>query len=65
MRTGYYLRVQRDGRYQNLDIAEMSDDELISISKAWDAARLLSWVLTLKNFIKDVSPIEVYGPREL
>lgn len=56
MRTGYYVRCMRDGRPQSLDIAELSDDEVLSVMKDFDAARLLSWVLSLKNFIKELPP---------
>jgi len=33
LETGYYFRVERDGKWLNLDIAEMTDEEIFEHSK--------------------------------
>ena len=54
--TGYYVRVQRDdGSFANVDIAEMTDTELVrfieekrrSGDSGWD------WVRALSRWIRD------------
>lgn len=49
--TGFFLRVQRDGRWQNLDIAELTDEELhTTFDERPDCAK---WVVALAGWIRD------------
>jgi hypothetical protein len=66
MRTGFYLRVKRDGRFQSLDIAELSPDEITATMGNIGESRLLSWVISLAQFIKEIRPLyqQVTGPEE-
>lgn len=45
--TGIYLRVQRDGRWLSVDIAEMTDDEIREAMAGRDARELANWVVAL------------------
>ncbi len=49
--TGYYVRIDRDGKKKHLDITELTDDELAEFfgnrSKSvngWWAATLAAWI---------------------
>lgn len=50
--TGFFVRVQRDGRFQNLDVAELTDNELDAFFRGRDADSLLRWVVGLAAWIR-------------
>jgi hypothetical protein len=49
--TGYYVRVRRDDRWQNLEIDELSDDELASLHMPPALGR--EFALALARWIRD------------
>jgi hypothetical protein len=60
--TGFYVRICRDGKWQAIDVAEMTDDEL---EKFFDAQgltpeRLAAWARSLAKWIRD--NVKVVGP---
>ena len=56
--TGYFVRVERDGKFHNLDIAELTDAELEQFfSRKANAER---WAIALARWIRDnVVPFEL------
>ena len=50
MKTGAYLRVQRDGKWINADIVDLTDDE---IREAIKPDRAILWVLFLVKWIRE------------
>jgi len=57
MRTGFYIRIERGGRFQSLDIAELSAEEIKEAMKKKDREQVLAWVVALAQFIKEIEPI--------
>jgi len=53
--TGFYVRICRDGKWQAVDIGEMTDDELEKFfdSKELSGERLAAWVQALAKWIRD------------
>ncbi len=51
--TGCFVRISRDGFYQNLDITELTDQELADFFRDKDRGRLESWAITLTRWIRD------------
>ena len=55
MNTGYPVRVERNGVYRTLDIAELTDDELVSFFEKQPADRLIRWCVALAKWARDKS----------
>lgn len=59
-KTGYFLRVEREGKWLSLDVAELTDDELREVfvedDQAFDRQRLAHWVVILAGWIRDRAP---------
>lgn len=53
METGIPIRIKRGGEWQNLDIAELTDDELENFFAPWDQRSLARWAKTLAAWIRD------------
>lgn len=53
MVTGIYLRIQRDGRWENLDIAELTDEELRAFFGTLSDADHVKWHVGLVKWIRD------------
>jgi hypothetical protein len=50
--TGYYIRIERDGEWQNLDVAELTDAEL----DFWQEQSPIAgwhWAKVLARWIRD------------
>lgn len=50
MKTGAYLRIRRDGKWVNVDIVDMTEDE---IRAAIQPDRAILWVIFLVKWIRD------------
>lgn len=51
--TGYFVRVERDGKWQNSDIASMTDAELDAFLERQGVERHGMWVKALAGWIRD------------
>lgn len=51
--TGIYVRVQRDGTWQNLDIATLTDDELEAFFWRCDLDRARTWCIGLCKWMRE------------
>jgi hypothetical protein len=51
--TGIFVRVQRDGRWQTLEIDELSDEEICTVLEARPAEELVRWIVVLAGWIRD------------
>lgn len=56
--TGFYLRVKRNGEYVNLDIAEMTDQELQDFAMSQPVNRGWTWAIALAQWIRDNVKVE-------
>jgi len=57
--TGLFLRIKRDGKWQAVDVAEMTDDELREeFNKAVTKQHLVRWIVTLAGWIRDNVAVE-------
>jgi hypothetical protein len=52
MQSGFYLRVQRDGKWQSLDIAEMTRLELEQFFQTREKEELIRWIVALAQYIQ-------------
>ena len=53
MITGYFLRVKRDGKWQSLDIAELSEAEITECLKDATPEKRTMWVVALVKWIQE------------
>lgn len=54
MRTGYFVRVLRDNKWQDLDITECTDEELLAYTNSLkDIEYAKSWIRELAKWIRD------------
>ncbi len=51
--TGFFVRVCRDGKWQALDIAEMTDAELDEFFATVERMRAIAWAKSLAKWIRD------------
>lgn len=53
--TGFFVRICRDGKWQSLDVVELTDDELEKFfdAKDFSGERLASWAKSLAKWIRD------------
>jgi hypothetical protein len=51
--TGYFVRVKRDGRFQSLDLAMLSEAEIREVMKEKSPEALLKWIIALARWIKE------------
>jgi hypothetical protein len=62
--TGYFIRMKRDGQWQNLDVAELTDAEL----EQWPAATGVDgwkWAIGLARWIRDKAHARPHLPDQL
>lgn len=51
--TGFFVRICRAGKWQPVDVAEMTDDELDVFFDTFDVERARSWAKSLAKWIRD------------
>lgn len=53
--TGAFIRLQREGRYVNVDVAEMTDEELKAyfLDGDLEKVKLASWCKFLASWVRD------------
>ena len=51
--TGIFVRVQRDGKWQNLELESLTDEELDKFISTQGADGGWSWVKVLVKWIRD------------
>lgn len=58
MATGFYVRVQRDGKWQNVELDALTDEELRAFFGDQSGDRCRTWAIALAAWIRDhvVSP---------
>lgn len=59
--TGYYVRVKRDGKYQSLDIAVLSEVELNELFKDSTKEKCVRFIVSLVQWIQDKHAVNVAG----
>ena len=52
MITGAFVRIERDGKWQNIEINQLTDDELKSFSKKYPDAGW-RWAIFLAKWVRD------------
>lgn len=57
--TNIPIRILRDGKWQPVDIDEMTDQELMEVASSWTVTQAGSFAITLAKWIRDnVKPPE-------
>ena len=51
--TGFFIRIMRGGKAQNVDVAEMTDAELDAFFDGVDVDRAAAWAKALAKWIRD------------
>ena len=51
--TGYFVRAKRDGKWQSLDIVELTDDELDAFERCQAPDKGWQWAKALAGWIRD------------
>jgi hypothetical protein len=51
--TGAFVRVKRDGRYQSVEVDQLTDAELVELFKDKDSAELSRWAQFAFKWIRD------------
>jgi hypothetical protein len=51
--TGYYVRAMHDGRWQSVDICQLTDEELDEFFKDMDPKRAVQWAKALAAWIRN------------
>lgn len=52
--TGIYVRIMRDGKAQNLEIEDLSDQELAHFFSGVDSERRLTWCVGLARELRRI-----------
>ena len=55
--TGAYMRVQRDDKWENIEVEHLTDAELVEKFKDRPTEELLSWLQMLCGAIRHVEPL--------
>ena len=53
MRTGFYIRIQRDGRWQALDIVDFTEEERATWIASLDETVAKRWLAGLIKFLAE------------
>lgn len=53
MITGYFVRVERAGKFLSLDIAELSESEIKRVFKDEKPEKLINWIVALAHWARD------------
>ncbi len=51
--TGAFVRIKRDGKMLNVDVTDLTDEELDEFFADRDVAELRKWVRMLAGWIRD------------
>ena len=51
MKTGFYIRFGRDGKWQNLDIADLTNEEFELFLQSHTSIQVQDWALALHLWI--------------
>jgi hypothetical protein len=51
--TGLFIRIERAGRFVNLEIEDLSDEELRAFAQSQPVERGWAWAITLAAWIRD------------
>ena len=52
MELNLFVRIQRDGRWQNLDLTELTEPELKEFFSSFEKEKLISWIISIISWIK-------------
>jgi hypothetical protein len=50
-KTGYYVRIERNNKWLSLDIAELTQEELLDFFSRMEPDKMMSWIAALLEFI--------------
>ncbi len=53
MKTGFYIRFKRNGKWDNLDIADLTNEEFRQFLQSHPAIESQNWALALHQWIID------------
>ena len=51
MKTGFYIRHKRNGKWGNVDIADLTNEEFRQFLQSHTAIEALNWALALQQWI--------------
>lgn len=52
-KTGYFVRIKRDGKFQKIDVAELDDAELGKFFTPKEHLQLRDWACCLAQWIRN------------
>jgi hypothetical protein len=55
--TGAYLRVERDGKWQNIEVEHLTEDELKAKFLGREPEELVSWMAMLCKYLQRLEPL--------
>lgn len=58
-KTGIYVRIQRGGRWENLDVCDLTDEELAAWASKMSTEESHKWVRGLVKWIREHVQFEV------
>ena len=61
--TGAYVRIYRNGEWQNIEIDQLNESEIDEFMKTMDTHRLVMWIKFLIKFIKNNVGVTGCGQR--
>ena len=53
MKTGFYIRFERDGKWQNLDIADLTNEEFRQFLQSHTSEEARNWAIAFHKWIID------------
>jgi hypothetical protein len=62
--TGAYLRVKRGDKWENIEVENLTDDEIREKFATREPQELISWMIMLCQKIRQVEPVLVQLEKE-
>ena len=62
--TGIFLRVKRDGKFQNLEVEYLTLEELQHVFRDRPTDELINWIAALTSTIREVESLFEKDPNE-
>ena len=54
MKTGIFVRIEREGKFQNLDITELTNSEIENLFEDKDKHDVLQWLIAMIELVRFV-----------
>lgn len=58
--TGTYVRIERDGKFENIEVEKLTEEELELFFKDKDKEELLRWLKFTLRYIREVERYKLY-----